>query len=220
MRVNKERKSVDIEERDIEYVMQAYIRLYLFNAKNEEPEKIIMPMFREVPHPYTKGKSIPIEYIPDTSPIALEIKEDGGDIPKATEKSEAKADEEESAYNRTKDEIAKVEKEAAKANEEIAKQDINPSEEEARAAAHSKAISPARAAFASQEPDPKLKGRVAKTAPGGALEPGTPSDYGPKRSSADVKVVRQAMAKEKDTSNEEALEMPDDEIVKRAKDKK
>jgi len=192
MRINEKEKILDIERRDIEYVLGAYARLYLYQTKNQEPDRIIFPMFRSVPHPFIKGKFIPIEYIPDNSPVAVEIAEDASNIPLPSEASEAAADEKEKVYDQTKDTISKVEAEA-------------------------KIVSPAKAAFNAN----KLKERIAKEPPGGAIPPGQATDYGASPDASASKIVRNAMRREKDIgADEEAAEKPDEEIVKRAKSKK
>lgn len=225
MRINADRKTIDIEERDVEYVMQAYVRLYLFNQKNAEPEKIIFPMFDKVPHPLIKGKFIPIEYIPSTSPIAIEIVHDGSNVPKASEESVAKADKAEKDYDKTKDAIQKLE-------DEVAPPAIDPD----NPPDHMK-VSAARAAFAEPEKEPEkppsaIAGvdsktlptpeRIAKAKepPGGAIPPGQSTDYGGRRDAADQRRVARDLAPEKDISEEEeAHEKPADDIAQRAKNK-
>ncbi len=221
MRINADRKTIDIEERDVEYVMQAYVRLYLFNTKNAEPEKIIFPMFDKVPHPLIKGKFIPIEYIASTSPIAVEIVHDGSNVSKASEESITKADQAEKDYDKVKDVIEKVEADVH-----------TPSIDPDNPPDHLN-VSPAKAAFAEPEkhqsaiagvdsktlPSPDRLAK-AKEPPGGVIPPGQSTDYGGRRDSADQKRVARDIAPEKDISEEEeAQEKSADEIAQRAKNK-
>ena len=97
MRANVENKSMDMEVRDINIFLPAYIRSYLFISKNELPDKIIFPMFPTVPHPYDSSKRIPVEYYPMDSPIVADIIEDGQDIKEATEAEIAEKDRQEDA---------------------------------------------------------------------------------------------------------------------------
>ena len=85
MIANVENKSMDMEVRDINMFLPAYIRSYLFVSKNESPDKIIFPMFPTVPHPHDPSKRIPVEYYPMDSPIVAGIIEDGQDVKEATE---------------------------------------------------------------------------------------------------------------------------------------
>lgn len=85
MRINRERKSVDIEERDIEFMLATYVRNYMFYSENEEPEKIIFPMFKSIVKSVNPEVRIPIEFVPIEGEVAQEIAEDGKDIPLATE---------------------------------------------------------------------------------------------------------------------------------------
>ena len=91
MRINTENKSMDIEVRDWNYIMSAYVRSYMFYAKNKAPERVIMPMFQTVKNLST-GEDIPVEYVPDISAIATEITEDGSNVKEATEEQIAVKD--------------------------------------------------------------------------------------------------------------------------------
>src|SRR3990167_2558785 len=70
-------KRVDMERQDIEWILNAYVRQYLFASKNEDPECIILPMFDSIPHPGKVGARIPVRYVPPISPEAKEIETDG-----------------------------------------------------------------------------------------------------------------------------------------------
>lgn len=80
MRVNLEQKTADMEERDLSFVLQAYLRQYLYMSKNEDPVEILVPMVETVPHPYKPGATVPIRYVPVMSPEAMEVKADGRDV--------------------------------------------------------------------------------------------------------------------------------------------
>ena len=105
MRANTENKSMDMEVRDINVFLPAYIRSYLFISKNESPDKIIFPMFPTVPHPYDPSKRIPVEYYPMDSPVVADIIEDGQDVKEATE---AELDAKDAQEDRIKELTAKV----------------------------------------------------------------------------------------------------------------
>ena len=92
MRINSEQMTMDMEERDTNYVLSAYIRSYLFYTKNEDPVKIVFPMFRSVPHPTKVGVQIPIEWVPHSGEIATEISQDGMNVPEAPVVEETKLD--------------------------------------------------------------------------------------------------------------------------------
>ena len=102
MRINPENKSLDMEHRDINYILPPYIRNYMFMNKNEMPEKIIFPMFASV---MAGGKEIPIEYIAAESPVAVEIAEDGAAVPEITPAQEAVLDERDEEIKRLKAEV-------------------------------------------------------------------------------------------------------------------
>jgi len=91
MQVNIENKSADMELRDWNYIMTQYIMNYLFFSKNEDPEKIVFPMFKEVKHP-RKDVMIPVEWVAVDSPIATSISEDGSEVHEATPEEIAAAD--------------------------------------------------------------------------------------------------------------------------------
>ena len=100
MRVNLEQLTMDMEERDWNYFMPAYMRAYLFGSKGNEPIKIVFPKFKEVVNP-TTGNHIPVEWVEVDSPVAQEIKADGAVVPETTPAEEA-----------AKDQIDNVRKEA------------------------------------------------------------------------------------------------------------
>ncbi|GAH64781.1 unnamed protein product [marine sediment metagenome] len=99
MRINAESKSVDMEARDINYILPAYVRSYLFYSKNELPEKIIFPMFPSV---IVQGKEITIEYVPPLDQLAVEIAQDGSNIAEVTPAQEAVLDEKDEEIKKLK----------------------------------------------------------------------------------------------------------------------
>lgn len=103
MRINQENKSVDMEARDINYILPAYVRSYLFYNKNEMPEKIIFPMFPSVK---VGDKDIPIEYVPPLDAIAVEIAENGKSVAEVTPEREAVLDEKDERIKELKAEVA------------------------------------------------------------------------------------------------------------------
>lgn len=102
MRINPENKSVDMEQRDINFIMPPYVRNYQFHNKNELPDKIIFPMFSSVT---AGGKVIPIEYIAPDSEVAVEIAKDGADVAEVTPAQEAVLDEKDEEIKRLKAEV-------------------------------------------------------------------------------------------------------------------
>lgn len=103
MRINLDQKSLDMEQRDINYVLPAYIRNYLFYSKNEDPVEIVFPMFSSAPHPIKPGVTIPIRYVPEISPEAVEIVVDGANVPEATEAEIAVKDEQDEMREKAKE---------------------------------------------------------------------------------------------------------------------
>jgi len=92
-----------MEIRDINYILPHYITSYLFAAKNEWPEKIVFPMFESVMH---GGKKIPIEWVPPLDPRAIEIAQDGTNVPEVTPEQEAALDAKDEEIERLRKQIA------------------------------------------------------------------------------------------------------------------
>ena len=88
MRANTTDQTMDMEARDLNYILPAYVRSYMYVSKNADPKEIVFPMFESCPHPFKPGVTIPIRYVPALSPEAIEITVDGQDI------AEAKVEEE------------------------------------------------------------------------------------------------------------------------------
>jgi hypothetical protein len=108
VRINKESKSVDMEVRDINYILPQYIRSYLFYSKNEDPVEIVFPMFSSVPHPTKTGVRVPIRWVPELSEIAVEILKDGADVAEVTEEQIAKLDEKDEEIKRLREDLVRL----------------------------------------------------------------------------------------------------------------
>jgi hypothetical protein len=91
MITNVEGKQMEMEKRDMNYILTSYLRMYLFQSRNEDPDRIILPMFSEIPHPHRKAM-VKVVYVPENSPINAEIEHDGSNVPLTTEKDEEAAD--------------------------------------------------------------------------------------------------------------------------------
>jgi hypothetical protein len=89
MIVNNKEQQMEIEERDWKYLMPAYLRQYLFINKGVAPVRAIFPMFKEIK---LGDVVIPVEFVPDSSDIAVAIKEDGKDVHEVTPEEETKID--------------------------------------------------------------------------------------------------------------------------------
>ena len=128
MRANTENKSMDMEVRDINYILPHYIAQYLYESKNEDPDKIIFPMFLSVPHPRKPGVLIPIEYISITDPAAVEIAEDGKDVAEVTPEQEKALDTQDKAAKELKEQVEEIGivVEDAKQGEPVELQGISP----------------------------------------------------------------------------------------------
>ena len=211
MRINDENKSMDMEVRDINYILPAYVRSYLFYSKNEMPEKIIFPMFPSVAMVDANRQSItiPIEYVPPLDAVAVEIAEDGKSVAEVTPAQEAALDEKDEEIKKLKAEVAEL----TPAPEDLIRQQ----EENAQQAADEAAdnileietepdteVSPAKAAFAEPikvEAEEKPDGSVTTTftapvrqpkqPPGGDIGPGLPlSDMHPRDRTDQIRTAR------------------------------
>lgn len=210
MRINQENKSLDMEIRDINFILPPYVRSYQFYCKGEAPEKIVFPMFpsvdivgedREI-HP------MPIEWVSPESPVAKEIAKDGAEISEVTPEQEAELDEkdkeiatlkkqiadlitpstrtlkeDESALTPAPEDILRQQEEDALAEQEAAM--TTEAEAEVKAAAEH-AESPARAAFAEVEPTAEEKAKIEASQP--VRQPKQPpgGDIGPGQPPSDM----------------------------------
>ena len=162
MIIDKENKKILIEPRDINYILPAYVRQYLFYTRGEEIRSIIFPMFQSVPHP-DAGTPVPIEWIADTDPIAVSIAEDGKVVPEVTAAEEAEADEKDDRMKEMKEGLAQ------------------PVVEEVTVAAEVQSHTKTKHTTSAPLRSPKMP-------PGGDIGPGvSPSDMG----NRDVKLERQ-----------------------------
>ncbi len=107
MRINSENNTMDMEARDIDYILPAYIRSYLYYNKNKMPDKIIFPMFAsvEITGDDRQMYKVPIEWVPEISPAAQDISKDGADVAEVTPAQEAKMDEKDEEIKRLKGEL-------------------------------------------------------------------------------------------------------------------
>ena len=218
MRINDENKSVDMEQRDINFTMPPYIRNYQFLNKNELPDKIIFPMFQSVNIQGADGKMhlIAIEYIAPDSPVAVEIAKDGAGIQEITPAQEVVLDEKDEEIKRLKAEVAALTPTGRGGEDEVGGTTILSDEELAKLPNPIDSLqidvekadgivvtldsSPARAAFAeTTSPEP----RIPKQPPGGDIGPGQPlSDTHP-RDSRDQTMTAKALQPEAEIKEEE-----------------
>jgi len=164
MRINVENRSVDMERRDISYILPAYVRSYMFYSKNEMPERIIFPMFPSVT---VQGKEIPIDYVPPLDAIAVEIAQDGADIAEVTPEEEAALDEKEDRIKELKAEVeslTQTERGEERLGGNQKQSGSNQASSQSSAQKGSK-VSPARAAFATEEGDTTSKDKATQKAP-------------------------------------------------------
>ena len=229
MRINSENNTMDMEARDIDYILPAYIRSYLYYNKNKMPDKIIFPMFAsvEITGDDRQVHKVPIEWIPEISPAAQDISKNGADVVEVTPAQEAKMDEKDEEIKRLKGEL-----EAATAvvtltergtekqpdtKEEVLVHHVNkvasptPSKQEPEipapleATGIGKDIPAARKAFT--EPEPKKKPspakppREPKQPPGGDIGAGQPLSGMQPRDSRDQKRTARDLLDEPNIDN-------------------
>ena len=189
MRINEENKSLDMEARDINYLLPHYVKCYLFYTRNEMPTKIVFPMFSSIKY---GNVMLPIEWIAEDSQKALAIAKDGEIVPEVTEEQEKILDDKDAEIERLKKEIADMKGkevftsasdtaaegltqeeqlyEAAKPDQPTpAPEDVIRQEQETQAEEQPQAESPAKAAFATP---PVIEQRTPKQPPGGDIGPG------------------------------------------------
>lgn len=218
MRVNQEKKQAEMEVRDINYILPAYIKSYLFFSRNEDPERIIFPMFPSVRHP-RKDTMIPIEYVPVESPAVKEIIEDASNVPEVTPEQEAELDKRDDEIKRLKEEIARLQEQVPVIDEEaISATDGVVTTLPAKDSTDAADDSPAKKAFGStagssfQPP----AGRIPKQPPGGALPPGTHLDgMGPRDKADIIRIAKDLREKPGAEDEDEALEKPYEKVIKR-----
>lgn len=106
MRINYQNKTMDMEVRDMNYILPAYLRSYQFHSQNELPTRIIFPMFASVKA--ANGVDIPIEYVPPLEAIAVEIQKDGSNVAEVTPEQEVVLDEKDAEIARLKAELTQT----------------------------------------------------------------------------------------------------------------
>lgn len=181
MRVNEQNKTMDMEARDINYILPAYLRQYLYASKNEDPVEIIFPMFPAAPHPVKPGVLVPIRWIAMDEKIVADIAADGSNIPEVTKEQEEVLDAKDEEIKKLKTQVSQL-LQAASAIE-----------------------SPAKAAIKKLKATDKQPDRLPKMPPGGDIGSGHPDDLG----SRDIKLVRQISSDLMDEPNvEEEKEIP------------
>jgi len=222
MIINTDQKQMQMEQRDINYILPAYIRQYLFQSKNIDPDEIVFPMFSSVPHPVKRGVTVPIRWVPEISPEAMEIAIDGTVVSEATEEEIVAKDEEDEMRMEAKAEIETL--------------SIEPPEADSPPASAPEELSPARAAFAEiagesihkvekeryEEKDAQIQqmestikdaevpptAREIKGPPSGPiLPPGTPLDNMAPRDRGDQMLVAKSLVPEPDVEEDKEVEV-------------
>jgi len=92
MRINNKDQKLEMEERDWNYIMPAYLRSYLFYTKNIPPAEVVFPMFKAVKY---GEMMIPVRWVEPDSKEAMEVQADASNVPEATEAEIAQKDAEE-----------------------------------------------------------------------------------------------------------------------------
>lgn len=181
MIIDDKEKQILMEARDINYILPAYVRSYLFYSKNELPEKIIFPMFPSV---LVQGKEIPIEYVSPLDAVAVEIAKDGTGVAEVTPEQEATLDEKDEKIRLLREEVAILSASKPEvvtpAPEDLVRQQEETAAEEYEAEHGDTprrpegSVSPAKAAFAKAESTitPSPADRQPKQPPGGDIGPG------------------------------------------------
>jgi len=194
MRANIENKSIDMEARDINYILSAYIRSYLFVSKNEDPERIIFPMFLSVPHPTKPGVQVPIDWLPPIDPKVTEIAEDGKDVAEVTSEHEAALDAQDEAVKELKEQAAGTSQQGGNATVVEVKEAESKKPEVADVKTSTERIKKA----ADREP---------KMPPGGDLGTGHPDGMGSRDARLDRKIAQDLKPEAK---VDESKELPKD----------
>ncbi|KKN19275.1 hypothetical protein LCGC14_0947400 [marine sediment metagenome] len=216
MRINQPNKSMDMEVRDINYMLPQYVRQYLFFCKNEDPEKIIFPMFLSIPHPTKPGVMVPIEWISPTDPVAIEIAQDGSNILEVTPEQETIIDKKEDETKVLKAELAEAAtlapEDLIRQQEEAALPDEPEPEPIVEVPKDEPSPSAAKVAF-NVGTDQPPSDRQPKQPPGGDLGPGAGPDGMGKRDDRDQINTKRDLIDGPDI--EGAEEKPFDKEIKR-----
>lgn len=178
MIIDDKNKQILMEARDINFILPRYIANYLFGMKNEDPVRIVFPMFPAAPHPVKPGVLVPIQWISPTDPLAKFIAEDGGDVPEVTPEQEAELDTKDKVVEELKEQ---VEEPPTTPIEQEEGEEVGGSTEEQPAVTpkikqdDKEPVSKAKAAFARVKIE---KARVPKMPSGGDLGSGHPDNLG------------------------------------------
>lgn len=92
MRINDENQKLEMEERDWNYIMPAYLRSYLFYTKNTPPVEVVFPMFKTVKY---GEMTIPVRWIEPDSEEAVAVATNASNVAEASEAEIAQKDVEE-----------------------------------------------------------------------------------------------------------------------------
>jgi cobalamin biosynthesis protein CobT len=86
MRINRENNSIEMEPRDVNYILPGYVRAAQFHNQNKLPEEVVFPMFKEFPYrdPSTnKNVMVKIRWVEEDSEEAQSIISDGSNVKEA-----------------------------------------------------------------------------------------------------------------------------------------
>lgn len=123
MIIDLKQKQLQVEPRDWNYFMTAYVRNYLFASKNIDPNEVVFPMFESVPHPLRQGVMIPVRWVPVISPEAIAITEDGSNVPEATAEQLDKLEEKDREIDKLKADLLALQAQPDKAYEPMPKEE-------------------------------------------------------------------------------------------------
>lgn len=195
MIVDDKNRQMLIEPRDLNYILPAYIRTYLFYAKNEMPDRILFPML----HSVSFGSiQVPIEWVPEISPVVDEIVREGSIVPEVTAEQEAALDEKDEEIKRLKIQMAELKSEAESRRET----GMLPSTKKA-----------AEKSDTTKTDTSTLAGRKPKLPPGGDIGPGLSLSDMRGRDRGDQKRTRMDLAESPDV--DESAEVPFDKEIRR-----
>jgi|TARA_Y100000310_G_C20697691_1_gene826914 hypothetical protein len=212
MRVNEERKSMDMEARDWNFIMPQYLKAYLYRSRNNLPKEVIFPMFTEVIDPNTQQK-IPVRWIDPYSGVAQEIARDGRNVPEVTEEEEKVIDKVEETVAAAREEAVLPQPEAEPTPEPAVEEQIQSEVKEEPSTATAKPSRPADKAFGDSKPPTYNVGTdqpPADRVPRGPERPAEAgeqlSDMSPPSAERDQRLAQRDMADEPDINEDEEIE--------------
>jgi len=124
MIIDDKNRQLLMELRDINFILPAYVRQYLFAMRNEDPVRIVFPKFPTVPHPVKAGVTIPIVYIDMEDSLVDEIAKEGSVVAETPQVVEEVAESESHKQSGGgEDEVGGSAEQPATASEEDTKQD-------------------------------------------------------------------------------------------------